>query len=71
MKQNHTAALSGFDTLPESAGARLPVVAALFGVSNPTVWRWSRKGIIPAPTKRGGVALWNVGELRLAMKAAA
>ena len=71
MKPIHAAALRGFDSLPDSAGARLPVVAALFAVSTPTVWRWSRQGLIPGPTKRGGVALWNVGELRRAMKVAA
>jgi hypothetical protein len=71
MKQVHAAALSGFDSLPDSASVRLPVTGALFGVSAPTVWRWSRQGILPAPTKRGGVALWNVGELRQAMKAGA
>ena len=67
MNQVHAAALSGFDSLPDSAGVRLPVTQALFGVSAPTVWRWSRQGLLPAPTKRGGVALWNVGELRRAM----
>ena len=52
------------DKLPDSAGARVPVVAALFSVSTPTVWRWSRDGKLPAPMKRGGVTLWNVGALR-------
>jgi predicted DNA-binding transcriptional regulator AlpA len=61
------AALQHFDKLPDSAGARAPVVAALFSVSLPTVWRWSRDGRLPAPTKRGGVTLWNVGALRQAM----
>lgn len=60
-------ALQYFDKLPDSAGARVPVVAALFGVSVPTAWRWSRDGKLPAPTKRGGVTLWNVGALRAAM----
>ena len=68
MKTNFREALQGFDDLPDSAGARLPVVAALFGVRPATVWRWSKKQIIPAPSKRGGVALWNVGELRRAMR---
>jgi predicted DNA-binding transcriptional regulator AlpA len=69
MNQKHSTALTGFDCLPDAAGVRLPVVKALFGVSAPTVWRWSRKSIIPAPTKRGGVALWNVGELRKVLQA--
>jgi predicted DNA-binding transcriptional regulator AlpA len=63
------AALQHFDKLPDSAGARVPVVAALFGVSIPTVWRWSRDQRLPAPIKRGGVTLWNVGALRRAMAA--
>lgn len=60
------AALQHFDKLPDSAGARVPVVAALFGVSIPTIWRWARDGRLPAPTKRGGVTTFNVGALRRA-----
>lgn len=62
------ASLEHFDRLPDSASARVAVVAALFSVSVPTVWRWSRDGLLPAPSKRGGVTLWNVGELRLTMR---
>lgn len=61
------AALQNFDLLPNSAGARAPVVAALFSVSVPTVWRWTRDGRLPAPTKRGGVTLWSVAALRKTM----
>lgn len=61
------AALEHFDKLPDSAGARVPVVAALFSVSVPTVWRWARDGHLPAPMKRGGVTLWRVGDLRRAL----
>lgn len=61
------AALHHFDKLPDSASARAPVVAALFSVSVPTVWRWSRDGLLPAPTKHGGVTLWSVRELRLVL----
>jgi len=61
------AALQHFDKLPDSASARVPVVAALFSVSVPTIWRWSRDGKLPAPTKRGGVTLWSVGQLRHAL----
>ena len=57
-------ALEHFDKLPDSASARVPVVAALFDISAPTVWRWTRSGILPAPFKRGGVTAWNVGQLR-------
>jgi len=64
MKLHNTEALAGFDSLPDAAEVRLPVVVALFGVSKPTVWRWARNGTLPAPTKRGRATTWNVGELR-------
>lgn len=58
-------ALEGFDHLPESANVRLPVVAALCGVSPVTVWRWSKSGRLPTPRRLSeGVTGWNVGELR-------
>ena len=57
-------ALQHFDQLPDSATARVPVVAALFSISVPTVWRWARDGVLPAPIKRGGVTCWNVGQIR-------
>ena len=60
-------ALQHFDKLPDSAGARVPVVAALFSISIPTAWRWARDGRLPAPTKRGGVTTFNVGDLRRVM----
>ena len=61
------AALQHFDKLPDSACARVPVVAALFSISVPTAWRWARAGRLPTPTKRGGVTTFNVGALRRAM----
>lgn len=58
-------ALETFDTLPESANVRLPVVAALCGVSRVTVWRWSKSGRLPTPRRLSeGVTGWNVGDLR-------
>ncbi|GAB3189129.1 hypothetical protein GCM10027292_19760 [Hydrogenophaga aquatica] len=58
-------ALEGFDQLPGSANVRLPVVAALCGVSPVTVWRWSKSGRLPTPRRLSeGVTGWNVGELR-------
>ena len=60
--------LAQFDTLPESAHVRLPVVAALHGIANATVWRWVIAGRIPAPVKLGpNTTGWRVGELRRAM----
>jgi len=63
-------ALSSFDSLPDSARVRVPIVAALHGVSVVTAWRWARDGRIPAPSKRGGVTSWNVGELRRSLSLA-
>ena len=58
-------ALAHFDALPDSAHVRLPVVAALNGVSTPTVWRWVKAGRLPEPEKLGpNTTAWNVGKLR-------
>ena len=57
--------LRHFDTLPDSAHVRAPVVAALHGIGPATVWRWSESGRLPKPKKLGPrVSAWNVGELR-------
>jgi predicted DNA-binding transcriptional regulator AlpA len=59
------ASLAQFDDLPDSAHVRLPIVAALYGVSTPTIWRWSKAGSIPSAKKIGpNTTAWNVGELR-------
>lgn len=65
----HTAApdLEQFNKAPDTAKARVNTVAALFGVSVPTVWRRARAGLIPAPHKIGGTTVWNVGDLRRAL----
>ncbi len=65
-KKSISKALSGFDSLPDTANVRQPVVEALYGCSSATVWRWVKKGIIPAPKKFGEqrITVWNVGELR-------
>lgn len=62
------AALRNFDSLPDSANVRLPVVAALFACAGVTVWRRVKAGTLPAPRKLSErVTAWNVGELRLAL----
>ena len=61
------AALQHFDKLPDSASARVRDVAVLLSISIPTAWRWARDGRLPAPTRRGGVTLFNVGDLRRVM----
>lgn len=58
-------ALRNFDSLPDSANVRLPVVAALFACADVTVWRRVKAGTLPAPRKLSKrVTAWNVGELR-------
>ena len=57
--------LAQFDALPDSAYVRLPVVAALYGISAPTVWRWASKNLLPQPVKLGpNTTAWRVGDLR-------
>jgi len=58
-------ALQHFDSLPDSAHVRQPVVEALFGCSSATVWRRVKQGIIPKPRKFSPrITAWNVGKLR-------
>ena len=56
-----------FDKLPAAAHVRITVVMMLFACSKATVWRWVKKSILPEPIKRGGIAAWNVEELREAL----
>jgi predicted DNA-binding transcriptional regulator AlpA len=63
-------ALKNFDSLPDSANVRLPVVQALIGCSSATVWRMVKRGTLPAPrTRSERVTAWNVGDLRKALAA--
>lgn len=65
-------ALKNFDSLPDSANVRAPVVAALFGMSAATVWRKAKNGKLPAPRRISDrVTVWNVGELRTSLNALA
>lgn len=62
-------ALRNFDSLPNSAYVRLPVVAALYACAPATVWRRVQAKAIPAPRKLGErVTAWNVGDLRKALR---
>ena len=62
--------LEHFDSLPDAAHVRQPVVEALFGCSSATVWRCVNNGRIPAPKKLSTrISAWNVGELRRALAA--
>jgi predicted DNA-binding transcriptional regulator AlpA len=63
-------ALKNFDSLPNSANVRLPVVKALFGCSDATVWRMVQRGSLPAPRKLSErISAWKVGELRKVLTA--
>jgi predicted DNA-binding transcriptional regulator AlpA len=60
--------LQTFSSLPDEAHIRVGVVAALYGCSIPTAWRWVRLGRIPPPrrfSKR--LTAWNVGDIRAAL----
>lgn len=63
-------ALRNFDSLPDSASVRLPVVQALFACSGATVWRRVKVGKLPAPKKLSErITAWNVGQLRRVLEA--
>lgn len=63
-------ALKNFDSLPDSANVRQPIVEALYGCSAATVWRGVKAGRIPKPRKLSDrITTWNVGELRKALAA--
>lgn len=58
-------ALQYFDSLPNAAHVRQPVLEILFACSSSTVWRRVKDGRIPKPQKHSDrVTVWNVGELR-------
>lgn len=63
-----------FDSLPDDAYVRAPMVCFLYGISLATMWRWIAAGSIPKGYKIGpNTTAWRVGELRasLASKSAA
>ena len=61
-------ALTNFDSQPDSAYVRQPVVQGLFACSSATVWRMVKRGTLPAPKKLSErVTAWNVGALRVAL----
>lgn len=57
--------LRNFDSLPDAAYVRQPVVQALYACSSSTLWRMLRKNLIPQPRRFSArVTAWNVGGLR-------
>lgn len=63
-----SAALRNFDSLPDDARVRVPVVKALFGYSAPTLYRRVQSGDLPKPRKDGSISYWLAGELRAALR---
>jgi len=62
--------LVNFDSMPDSAFVRLPVIKALYGVSSATIWRGVKTGSIPKPSKLSErCTAWNVGLIRAALAA--
>ena len=58
-------ALIHFDSLPDSASVRLPVVQALYACSSASVWRGVKAGTIPKPRKlTPRTTAWLVRDLR-------
>jgi len=61
--------LQHFDSLPNSAHVRQPIVEALFACSSATVWRRVKDGRIPKPRKLSHrITGWQVGDLRRALQ---
>ncbi len=68
VSQQTGSALADFDSLPDAAHVRLPVVQALYACSDETIRRRVKAGQIPAPRKLGPrLTAWNVGDLRRAL----
>lgn len=66
-----SSALVGFDDLPDAALVPDKVVAGVFGMSIPSVWRMSKDGRLPAPIHTGTrMTRWRVGALREVLAAA-
>ena len=61
-------ALKHFDSFPDSACVRQPVVEALFGCSSATVWRMVKRGKLKPRKLSDRLTGFNVGELRVALR---
>ena len=65
LSQKIPVALANFDTMPNLAYVRLPVMTALYACSAATIWRGVKSGNIPQPTKLSErCTAWNVGLVR-------
>ncbi len=57
-------ALKNFNSLPDAAHVRQPVVEALFACSPATVWRMVKRGTLKPKKLSERVTAFNVGDLR-------
>ena len=64
-------ALRDFDQLSNSQQVRLPVVSAILGISNSTVWRMVKAKRLKAYRLTERTTTFNVGELRALLTAKA
>lgn len=65
-------ALAQFDSLPDIAYIRLPVLKRLYGISSASCWRGVKNGSIPRPVKLSTrCTAWNVGLVRASLAAKA
>ncbi len=65
-------ALAQFDQLPDSAFVRLNIVKRIYGVSAATIWRNSKKQLMPCPVKLSErCTAWSVKAIRADLAAKA
>lgn len=69
-KVDHPHLLKNFDELPDAAAVRLPVVKAVTGMSEGTIWRLARSGKLPPLKLSERITAWRVGDLREFLAAA-
>lgn len=71
-RDNQREQIRRFDSLPDSAFVRFPVICALFAISTATAWRWTKGGKLPTPIKLGTrITAFRVGDIRAKLKEAA
>lgn len=63
-QQRIDAVIGRFDALPADARVRIPVAAALAGISVTTTWRRIAQGAWPKPERDGGTCFYRASELR-------
>lgn len=58
-----------FESLPDAARIRQPVVEVLLQISSATVWRRVQAGQLPEPSRYGRITSWRVGDIRKLLEA--